>query len=381
MGDRFREARGLAGVAILSGFAAVLLSRAWMIYSPYFEEIQYERAPMGLEALAILRGETPVMNWSEPYHGTVFSYLLAPFYALGGDPILTYSWVSVGANLIGTLAVFLFARRLWGIEAGIVALVYLALAPAYFPFYDVNSYALFVTLGGIGCLAALVHLSEASPHPRWIWLAGVSLGAAVWCHQLGVCFVAAAGATFIAAKRLRFLRGDFVRLALGGLVGAAPLVAWNADFHWIVLRNFGSQDYAARPVQASIAGFWESIGSLLAANSQFWQSQGGFSLWLLYGQLVFVALVAFAAWQWLRPGDSRKPVRLGTGMLLVLVAVTAVLYSKSRWGVSAGFSRYLIPVSFAIPILVGGSVAVARRRSPIAAAVLLAALLVPGIHD
>ena len=72
-------------VLTAAGFAAVAASRVAMIYSPYFEEIQYERAPMGLEALAILRGETPVMNWSEPYHGTVFSYLLAPFYALGGD--------------------------------------------------------------------------------------------------------------------------------------------------------------------------------------------------------------------------------------------------------------------------------------------------------
>jgi hypothetical protein len=88
----------------LAGFAAVVASRVAMLHSPYFEEIQYERAPMGLEALAILRGETPVMNWSEPYHGTVFSYLLAPFYALGTDPIRTYSWVSVGVNLFGTLA-------------------------------------------------------------------------------------------------------------------------------------------------------------------------------------------------------------------------------------------------------------------------------------
>jgi len=86
----------LVTLGTFAGFAAVVASRVAMLNSPYFEEIQYERAPMGLEALAILRGETPVMNWSEPYHGTVFSYLLAPFYALGGDPIRTYSWVSVG---------------------------------------------------------------------------------------------------------------------------------------------------------------------------------------------------------------------------------------------------------------------------------------------
>ena len=154
---RGRETRRRSGGALLmmlvtlAAFLAVAASRVAMLNSPYFEEIQYERAPMGLEALAILRGETPVMNWSEPYHGTVFSYLLAPFYALGGDPIRTYSWVSVGLNLFGTLAAYLFTRRLWGDVAGVATLVYLALAPAYFPFYDVNSYALFVTLGGVGC--------------------------------------------------------------------------------------------------------------------------------------------------------------------------------------------------------------------------------------
>ena len=376
----FRRCLG-AAVALAAAFAAVAASRAWMIYSPYFEEIQYERAPMGLEALAILRGETPVMNWSEPYHGTVFSYLLAPFYALGWDPILTYSWVSVAANLVGTAAVFLFARRTWGLEAGLAALLYLALAPAYFPFYDVNSYALFVTLGGLGCYAVLAHLTARPCHPRWLWLCGIALGAAVWCHQLGVCFVAAAGATFLAARNRDFVRVELPRLVIGGVIGAAPLIAWNATFHWIVFRNFGSQDYASRKFETSVAGFWESIGSLLAANTQFWRAPPHASAWGCYGQLIFVALVGFGVWQWMRPVNGRREVRLGAGLLLVLVTITAILYSKSRWGVGAGFSRYLIPITFAIPIFVGGAYAVARRRSPLAAAVLMAALLVPGIHD
>jgi F5/8 type C domain/Dolichyl-phosphate-mannose-protein mannosyltransferase len=367
-------------VLTAAGFAAVAASRVAMIYSPYFEEIQYERAPMGLEALAILRGETPVMNWSEPYHGTVFSYLLAPFYALHRDPILTYSWVSVGLNFVGTIAVYLFACRLWGSAAGLAALAYLALAPAYFPFYDVNSYALFVTLGGVGCLAALVHLTERPTHPRWIWLTGVSLGVSIWCHQLGVCFAAAVGLVFLARQRLAFFRAEAWRLALGVLIGAAPLVAWNAIFRWIVLRNFTSADYSVRPIRTSLEGLWESIGSLMAANTQFWSNAVGASLWLLYGQIAFVGLVAFAAWQ-LLAGKDRPAVCIGAGMLLALMATTAALYSKSRWGVNAGFSRYLIPMCFAIPILVGGAVATLARRSSAAAIGLLAALIIPGIND
>ena len=106
------------------------------------------------------------------------------------------------------------------------------------------------------------------------------LGASVWCHQLGVCFVAAVGATLLVVWRRSLFRADAWRLALGMSIGAGPLIAWNAVFHWIVLRNFTSSDYAARSVAASVAGFWESIGSLLAANTQFWTSLSTSAVWL-----------------------------------------------------------------------------------------------------
>lgn len=368
-------------VLVLSGFAAVLASRALMIGSPYFEEIQYERAPMGLEALAILRGETPVMNWSEPYHGTVFSYLLAPFYAWFSDPILTYSWVSVALNLLGTAAVFAFACQLWGRTAGLAALVYLALAPAFFPFYDVNSYALFVTLGGLAMAAALRHLSAEHAHARWAWACGILLGTAVWCHQLSVCFAAAVGLAFLVEKRVAVFRGDAWRLALGFALGAAPILAWNADFHWIVLRNFVSPDYASRPVTESVQGFWESIGSLLAANGQFWTHPETAGPWMVVGQAIFVLLFGFAVIELVRHRREPGALRAGSCLLVVLMTLTAILYSKSRWGVTAGFSRYLIPMCFPVPILVGGLIATLARRSRGYAAALLAVLVIPGLHD
>ncbi len=74
-------------------------------------------------------------------------------------------------------------------------------------------------------------------------------------------------------------------------------------------------------------------------------------------------------------------MRIGCGMLLVLILTTAILYSKSRWGVNAGFSRYLIPMCFALPILVGGAVATLARRSRLAALALLAVLVLPGVND
>ena len=252
-----------------------------------------------------------------------------------------------------------------------------ALAPAYFPFYDVNSYALFVTLGGLGCFAALQHVVSAPAHPRWIWLAGVMLGASVWCHQLGVCFVAAVGATLIAVWGRSFLRADsaprprhgYRRRAADRLERGLPLDR-ATQLHLVRLRGY--------LIEASVEGFWESIGSLLAANTQFWTNPPSAWIWLRVGQLLFVALMLFAVWQWLR---AERRVRVGCGMLLVLIVVTATLYSKSRWGVNAGFSRYLIPMCFALPILVGGAVATLASHSRPAALALLVALVLPGIND
>ena len=366
-------------VVLSIAVAAIVAIRAVVLYSPYFEEIQYERAPMGLQALAILRGEPPVMNWSEPYHGSVFSYFLAPFFMLRGDPVHTYSWVSVLLNLLGVFAAYRFASRLWGRRGGLATLAYLALPPVFFTFYDVNSYALFVTCGSLAALNAFGHLVDQPGHFRRVWSAGVLLGLATWCHQLGICFVVAIGVTFLAVERLRFLRGNLWRLVGGFLVGAAPILAWNAVNNWIVVRNFTAADYAAASLGAAWSGFWETVGSLIAANFYwFWPAGSGGSALTICGEIIFVVLVVFAVLTWLR---SSREQRIGLGLLLVLILTTTVLFSKSRWGVGAGMSRYLIPLCAAIPILAGGLVATLARRSRVLGGAVLLLLLAIGAND
>jgi hypothetical protein len=366
-------------LALLIVAAAIIATRAVVLSSPFFEDIQYERAPMGLQALAILRGEPPVMNWSEPYHGSVFSYLLAPFYLLKTDPVRTYSWVSVLFNLLGVFAAYRFARRIWGPRGGLATLGYLAVPPLFFTFHDVNSYAIFVTLGSLAALNAYGHLADQPGNYRRVWAAGVLLGLATWCHQLGIAFVVAIGVTFLAVERLRFLRGNLWRLSGGFLIGAAPIIAWNAINGWIVVRNFTSSDYAAVPIREAVQGVKESVGSLLAANfCWFWPPGSHSNAWTICGEVVFLVLAGFAVLTWVRSPRER---RIGLGLLIALVFTTMALYSKSRWGVGAGMARYLIPICAAVPIFAGGLIAsLAERSRAIGAAVLLMFLAI-GAHD
>lgn len=354
------------------------MSRLAVLHSPYWDEIPYEPAPLGLEALAVLRGETPVLYWGQPYFGTFFSYLLAPFYALGTDPVRTFGWVAIGVAVCGAAAVYGFARRLWGEPAGLAALAYLAVPSAYYSYHTLTAYAVFQALGSIACFAALAQLVDRPTHPRWVWLCGLALGASTWCQQLGLYYTLAVGGVFLAVERRRICGAPGGRLAAGFFLGSAPLWTWNALFDWITVKNFLAGEYAPVSLGLAWSGFCESVGSLVAANPQFWLDPGGYAAWVRYGELLVAGLLVFGAAQGMA---GRRELRVGTGLVFALFVVTAFFYAKSRWGVSPTFARYLLPLATVVPILVGGAVATAARRSrPLGAAVMLSALL-PGLHD
>jgi F5/8 type C domain len=359
--------------------AAVFLSRLAVLHSSFWAEVPYEPAPLGLEALAVLRGDTPALYWGQPYFGTFFSYVLAPFYALGAEPVQTFGWVAIGVAVCGAAAIYWFARRLWGELAGLAALAYLAVPSAYYSYHTLTAYAVFQALGSIACFAALVQLVDRPVHPRWIWLCGLALGASTWCQQLGLYYAVAVGMTFLAVERRRVFGAAGLRLAAGFFVGSAPLWIWNALFDWITVRNFLTSDYAPLSVLSAWSGFWESAGSLVAATPQFWLDQGGYAAWMRYGQLLVAGLVVFGVEQWIR--GRRREQRVGAGLLLTLFGVTAFFYAKSRWGVSPTYARYIMPLATVVPILVGGAVATAARRSRMLAVAVVLFALLPGVHD
>ena len=262
---------------------------------------------------------------------------------------------------------------------GLAALAYLAVPSVYYSYHTLTAYAVFQALGSIACFAVLVELIDRPQHPRWIWLCGLALGASTWSQQLGLYYTAAVGMTFLAVERRRVFGAPGLRLAAAFFVGSAPLWIWNALFGWITLRNFLTHDYAPVSLQSAWSGFWESAGSLVAANPQFWLDQGGYATWMRYGQLLVAGLVIFGVEQWIR--GPRREQRVGAGLVLTLFGVTAFFYAKSRWGVSPTYARYIMPIATVVPILVGGAVAAAASRSRLLALAVMLFALVPGVHD
>ncbi len=160
------DSRSGACWRLLIGLAAVFLSRLVVLQSRLLGDVPYEPTPLGLEAFAVLRGETPVLVWGQPYFGTLFSYLLAPFYALGTEPMRTFGCVAIAVAVCGAAAVYGFARRLWGEPAGLAALAYLAIPSASYSYHTLTAYAVFQALGSIACLAALRQLVDRSAQAR-----------------------------------------------------------------------------------------------------------------------------------------------------------------------------------------------------------------------
>jgi F5/8 type C domain len=364
---------------LLIGLAAVSLSRLAVLQTRYWADVPYEPAPLGLEALAVLRGETPVLYWGQPYFGALFSYVLAPFYALGTEPVQTFGCVAIGVAVCGAAAVYAFARRLWGEIAGLAALAYLAIPSAYYSYHTLTAYAVFQALGSIACLAALRQLVDRPARPYWTWLCGLTLGASTWCHQLGLYYAVAVALTFLAVERWRAFGATGVRLVVGFLIGSAPLWAWNALHDWITVRNFLTADYQPASIVSAWSGFWESAGSLAAANSQFWLDEAGYAVWMRYGQIMVAGLVIFAVTQCV--ASERRVRRVGAGLMLTLFVVTAFCYARSRWGLSPMFARYIMPLATVIPILVGGAVATAAGHSRLLAIAVAVFALLPGVHD
>src|SRR5690348_13152729 len=116
------------------GLAAALLIglglRLAVIASP-LGEIDGDEAVVGLMARHIaFLDERPVFYWGQPYLGSLEAFTAAPFFKLFDSSTALLKLVPTAYSL-GFLALSaVFARRLFGIQAGLATAAYLAIPPA-----------------------------------------------------------------------------------------------------------------------------------------------------------------------------------------------------------------------------------------------------------
>ena len=165
-----------------------------------------------------------------PYIGTVKDVVALPLFALFGVGADTARFAGVLLGAIGILGlVALLARRVHP-AAGLATGALLAVNPSYLDFtvFDNGGASVCVASLGLVALALLRHLRRRSAASAL--LLGIAAGVGAWARLNVVWLLAAlaAGGLFAFGRRALPPRRHALALAAGGLLGALPLLAYEA---------------------------------------------------------------------------------------------------------------------------------------------------------
>jgi hypothetical protein len=347
-------------------------------------------------ALSLLDGGRPAPVFTEGanYQGTLKGHLAALLsWATGAQDLsrmlVVTSLLLALAFIVATMSL---TRRIAGASAALAAGLYLALGPKFLTVFSLNSVGQYVDVLALGgaALALLVPVLQgerlANERLRLFAVGGL-LGAALWQQPIAVCYVlAAAGA--LAVRRGEGSAVRWTWWTAGLLVGALPVLVWNARHDWATGDLFGGGGGGLRAQVASLPHLvgrtWQTSLPVLAGVSPGhpWLRPAGAALRAIAGAIVPGACLAFLV---LRGRDIVASVRAGRpspALLppLLLVACLGVVWSTAAGAVYSR-PRYLLPVMAATAVHIGvvWSWTWARSR-PLAAAVLtgLLALNVTG---
>jgi len=347
--------RGL--VALIYALAASLLT--WRFLS---SDLHYDSALVGLMVQAFLEGDFHVFFFGNNYMGTLDAVLAMPVLALFGSTTLALNFWPPVLYLGAMVILHRLLARFFGFWGVLVGLAYLALPPSYGLFFAGEAR----THYGLGLFlsAWLMWISlRLGDTPAWrdrsLFLWGLVAGLAFWTNFLSATAILPCGLYLLWAGRGRLRPAALGWLALGGLIGAAPLIWFNASHGWPYLGLGGdlrlgpelgqtadySLDHAWRYLKAV---FWRGLPALLGVwNSHRGAIPAGSPMFFVY-LLLLLGLAAGAAglfWRGWRERDRRAWLPLA----ILALSVAAVVGTHYGSQVEQDRPRYLLWLYLPLP--------------------------------
>lgn len=342
--------------------------------------------------LHLLDGVTPAPVFTEGanYQGTLKPHLAALLGMV--TRVRDLSWLMTAAgvllSLVFLVASMALARRIGGRPAALATGLYLALGPKFLTTFSLNSVGQYVdvlALGGVALalLARLLERDDGGPAARGSYLAvGVLLGAAFWQQPVALSY---AGVVLLAlALRRATWRDPWTLLVpLGFVLGALPMLLWNAQHGWDTgeimgrgLEDVGGQaDALWRVARRTVTIAFPILAGLSPGHP--WQGVPGVPL--LATAFVPALLVAFVALRARPLRESLARLRPRADLLPLALMLGCVALA---WMVAAGKvyarPRYLLPVSAAGAVFFGVAAAWLWARWRVAAVLLVSVVL--GFH-
>ncbi|MCU0726454.1 MAG: glycosyltransferase family 39 protein [Planctomycetes bacterium] len=289
---------------------------------------------------------------------------------LGGSEAAGLS-LSIAAGALGTLAVFGIGLRLGSRSTGAVAAVLYAVAPALARLAGAPlSEGLSVPLS----LFAVERALRALEAPRAALPAGLLAGLAYLCRPEAILLPA----VLFPALALARLSRPALLLLFGFLVLAGPYAGWLSATSGTLtvtrkkpigrfLRAEEDFDRKMAVKEARLGVRRPGAGAAAAETLRTYGDAAAF---------VLPPLALVGLWFHLRRG--RREIAL---VLAALVLLTVVVNFRLLWLHGYLERRHMaVPAALTIPLAAAGLAVLARRRAPVAAAVLAALLLVPAVR-
>jgi len=335
-------AKGTASLVVFAAALVVTMAGSW-VPSFWYDEA----ATLQLARLPLPEFFGFVMQ-RDAVHG-LYAFIMHGWIQVFGESEFSVRFPSALAVAVGATGVFHLGRRWFGVAPGILAVVVFVVLPRMTTQgIEARSYAMATAL----LVVAAVLVARARERRGWApWIAVTAAAtASVWMFAYGL-FVLPALALLAddptLARRTRVLRAS-AALVVPGLL-AVPLVL------------------TMIPQRGQVA--WLS-GQDVNLYTVLIEPMFGSAFWMVIGLALLVAVAVRAGW---RVTLSRPVVSL----LVWLLLPGTVLVTLSLAGTPVFTPRYLTVSAPALALLVGSLLGGARRRTLVAASVLICMLTVP----
>jgi 4-amino-4-deoxy-L-arabinose transferase-like glycosyltransferase len=346
--------------------------------------MQSDAALAGLQAKHILtRGDLPIFAYGEERGGSIFTYLVAPFFSLFGMSNLVYKSVATVVSLLLVYLIYLVAKRVGGNRVGLVALAFSVFGPPFFIMWSLHGAAEYLVMMVCGVASLLLAddilfnrglnslpRSRLRHHVTY-GLLGLVMAIGLWASPLVISFIGAVWIVLFLRDRKCFFRSTFLAFLLAFLVGSLPPLLFNTSPelraasglagspNWLsytsLFSSGGSLWSAVRELPTTLARVAQ-VSQPIVVGGSVWAYETGWLRRLIAVPLItfWVLAVVYVLWSrvrlWLREQGKRRWMLTPVDAPLLVFVLTLLVFTLSQYHWLVHEPRYLLPWFGFLPI-------------------------------
>ena len=236
-------------VASVVAIAVAGIVARWIVLRSSAGRLNADEAYTGVQSFEILGGQFPVVLGGTAYTAVFESYLYAPYAATFGAGILSLKLVATGFWAVASIVIGAIARDVVvGLDgpdrhhaadrAAVLAGGLAWVAPGALLTLSTNAYESYASGMAVTATAFWLARRLTDHHdPSWRvpFALGFAAGLGFWMHPMFLSTLVPM--LFVVVLRHRTNLTVWVGVTVGGLVGCAPLLIWNALNSWPSLTS------------------------------------------------------------------------------------------------------------------------------------------------